>query len=121
MNTRTNIKREADASLFILVGRRTRTHLNASVRWTLAEPSAHTGFYLYFSFPLRERKMHIESCCPLLFVYPNKKNISLNEKQKQRHRSVVFAFIYSLPVYLFCTKYSQYLHYRNSQALPMFL
>ena len=28
--------------------RRTRTHLNASVRWTLAATSANTGGYLYF-------------------------------------------------------------------------
>jgi len=27
---------------------RTRTHSRASVRWTLAETSANTGFYLYF-------------------------------------------------------------------------
>ena len=43
---------------------RTRTHFYASVRWTLAATSSKTGGYLYFSFPLRERKMHIESCHP---------------------------------------------------------
>ena len=49
--------------------------MDASVRWTLAETSANTGFYFYFSFPLRERKMQIESCCSLsskekVWAYP---------------------------------------------------
>ena len=43
----------------------TRTHLNASVRWTLAATSSKTGCYNNFSFPLRERKMQIGACCPL--------------------------------------------------------
>ena len=47
--------------LFCLYEDGTRTHLHASVRWTLAETSANTGFYIYFSFSLRERKMYIES------------------------------------------------------------
>ena len=43
---------------------RARTHLNASVRWTLAATSSKTGGYIYFLSPLRGKKMQIESCCP---------------------------------------------------------
>ena len=45
----------------------TRTHLHASVRWTLAETSANTGFYIYFIPALRGKKTHIESLLACLF------------------------------------------------------
>ena len=48
-----------------LRGNWARTHLYASVRRTLAETSANTGFCRHFLLPLREKKMQIESCCPL--------------------------------------------------------
>ena len=49
---------------------RNRTHPNASVRGTLAETSSQTGFFLYFSFSLRERKMQIDSGCRHHNTYP---------------------------------------------------
>jgi len=40
-----------------------RTHLNATVRWTVAATSSKTGGYFYFLSPMRE-KMQIESTIP---------------------------------------------------------
>jgi len=39
----------------------TRTHLQASVRWTLAGTSSKTGAYIYFLLSDRKKKMQIES------------------------------------------------------------
>ena len=38
-----------------------RTHLHASVQWTLADTSANTGVYIYFLPALSGKKMQIES------------------------------------------------------------
>ena len=57
-------KKERLCLSFLFGRHRTRTHVYASVRLTLAATSSKTGGYIYFSFPSGKRKKQIESCCP---------------------------------------------------------
>ena len=57
------IKRRGISLSFLFGQHGTRTHLNASVRWTLAATSSKTGGFFYFLFSLRKKKMQIDSGC----------------------------------------------------------
>ena len=49
--------------LYFYAATENRTHVNASVQWTLAATSSKTGGFFYFLFSLRKKKMQIDSGC----------------------------------------------------------